>query len=331
MIYRFAYQKKEIGDLYNIDEVRGSKTIKTRQTYIRELLTFYNHLCENKQILLEDTFHTDSESILRIIEPRHVLNYQKWLISAPLGRKKEPYKKTTIAKKTVILKGFFKYLHEQKFTEFPLHHSLVSANITRIDLPNRDVTYDEVKQILEYYKDSPLHYTILLTLATTGLRAAELASAKWRDITKDHNGHWLKIMGKGRKEREVFIIEYVFDAIVKFRKRRGQTIELNSTDNSYLIVTSKMKPYSPGYLSKFVSEMIARTKLPFINNHDRNGFSAHFFRHSYAIEARKNGADIYAISTSLGHESIKTTQIYLAKHEKRETNVGLIWKNKEEF
>ncbi|WP_369700028.1 tyrosine-type recombinase/integrase [Bacillus sp. AFS041924] len=59
--------------------------------------------------------------------------------------------------------------------------------------------------------------------------------------------------------------------------------------------------------------------------------SAHFFRHWYAIHFRENGADIYSISTSLGHESIKTTQIYLAKHEKRETNVGLLWKNKSTF
>jgi len=332
MIYRFAYQKKEIGDLYDNEEVSGSKTNKTRQTYIKELITFYNHLWKHKKILLEDTFHTESQSILRILEPRHVLNYQKWLISAPLGRNKQPYKKTTIAKKTVILKGFFKYLYEQKYIENPLHYSLVSANVNRNDLPNRDITYVEVKQILDFYKDSVLHYTILIILATSGLRAAELATAKWKDISKDTRGYWLKIMGKGRKEREVFIMDYVFDALVQFRNRKRLGTELDSMDDSHLILTSKMKPYSPNHLSKFVSEMISRTKLPFLHHHKRNGkISSHFFRHFYAIYSRENGADIYAIATSLGHEDIKTTQIYLAKHEKRETNVGLVWKNKTAF
>ncbi|MFF3024428.1 tyrosine-type recombinase/integrase [Gottfriedia sp. NPDC057948] len=332
MIYRFAYQKKEIGDLYENDNASGSKNHQTRKTYIRELLSFYNHLVENKGILLEDTFRTESPSILRIIEPRHLLNYQKWLISAPLGRNGQPYKKTTIAKKSVVLKGFLKYLYEQKYIEHPLHYSLVSANVTLNDLPNRDITYEEVKQILDFYKTAPLHYTILITLATSGLRAAELATAKWKDLSKDHSGYWLKIMGKGRKEREVYILEYVFDAIVQLRKRKGLETELNTLDDSYLILTSKMKPYSPNHLSKFVSEMISRTKLPFLHHHTRNGkISAHFFRHWYAIHSRENGADIYSISTSLGHESIKTTQIYLAKHEKRDTNVGLLWKNKSTF
>ncbi|PEC50897.1 hypothetical protein COJ46_01465 [Bacillus sp. AFS077874] len=328
MIYRFVYQKKEIGDLYETDNVSGSKNLQTRKTYIKELLLFYNHLVENKQILLDDTFHIDSPSILRILEPRHLFNYQKWLIAAPLGRNGQPYKKTTIAKKLVVLKGFFKYLYEQKYTEHPLHYSLVSVNVTRNDLPNRDIAYEEVKQILEFYKNSLLHYPILITLATSGLRAAELATAKWKDISKDHRGYWLKIMGKGRKEREVYIMDYVFDALVEFRKRKGLGIELDSLDDSYLILTSKMKPYSPNHLSKFVSEMISRTKLPFLQHHTRHGkISAHFFRHFYAIFSRENGADIYSISTSLGHENIKTTQIYLAKHEKRDTNVGLVWKN----
>ncbi|MEH7453468.1 tyrosine-type recombinase/integrase [Gottfriedia acidiceleris] len=332
MIYRFVYQKKEIGDLYDDEADTGSKNRQTRKTYIKELLVFYNHLIENKQVLLEDTFHTKSQSILRIIEPRHILNYQKWLVTTLLGRNGQPYKKTTIAKKTVVLKAFFKYLYEQKYTELPLHYSLVSANVTRNDLPNRDITYDEVKQILDFYKNSPLHYTILIILATSGLRAAELATAKWKDISKDHRGYWLKIIGKGRKEREVYLMDYVFDAIVKFRKRKGLATELDLSDDSYLILTSKMKPYSPNHLSKFVSEMISRTKLPFLQHHTRNGkISAHFFRHFYAIFSRENGADIYSISTSLGHESIRTTQIYLAKHEKRDTNVGLVWKNKSNF
>ncbi|PGS53367.1 hypothetical protein COC46_07040 [Bacillus sp. AFS041924] len=102
--------------------------------------------------------------------------------------------------------GFFKYLYEQKYIEPPLHYSLVSANVTLNDLPNRDITYEEVKQILDFYKTSPLHYTILITLATSGLRAAELATAKWKDLSKDPSGYWLKIMGKGRKELEVYIM-----------------------------------------------------------------------------------------------------------------------------
>ncbi|MEH7454464.1 hypothetical protein [Gottfriedia acidiceleris] len=87
-------------------------------------------------------------------------------------------------------------------------------------------------------------------------------------------------MGKGRKEREVFLMGYVFDALVQFRKRKGLATELDSLDDSNLILTSKMKPYSPNHLSKFVSEMISRTKFPFLQHHTRNGkISAHFFRH----------------------------------------------------
>jgi integrase/recombinase XerD len=78
------------------------------------------------------------------------------------------------------------------------------------------------------------------------------------------------------------------------------------------------------YLSSYVSRIISETKLPFLEKHESR-ISAHNFRHHFAIFSAQNGAPIYYISRTLGHESIKTTELYLEKHIDKENNVAHFW------
>jgi len=74
-------------------------------------------------------------------------------------------------------------------------------------------------------------------------------------------------------------------------------------DDMTVFVTAQGEPFSRGHLSYAVRERIDAAKL------GKTG-SCHLFRHTMATLMHENGADIRFIQQMLGHEDLKTTQIY---------------------
>ncbi|MET3195280.1 tyrosine-type recombinase/integrase [Gottfriedia sp. OAE603] len=319
MIYYFVHQKKDI---------KKVRTDETKREYLRELLQFVTTLHKNSNILKIE----EDALAIKFLQKRHIEAYQEFIATASLGRDKKPYKVTTLARKTVILKAFFKFIYSVGYTKENLCDGLLSSNVHRDDLPNRDMTYMEVQKILEFYKDAPIQYGLIILLATTGIRIRELTDAKFKDLTYENGEYWLKVKGKRNKEREVYIFPYVFDAIINYRKRRQLPIELNPLDDSPLFTSFNNKKFGPSYLSKYLTKVLSRTGFDFLYLNGRNGIiTPHFLRHFYAIYSAEQGADVFRIQQSLGHESIKTTMLYLDKQAKRKHNVALTWRNKNSF
>lgn len=208
-----------------------------------------------------DVVGYNQEHLFKNLRSRLIESYQEYITQAPLGKGNRPYKQTTLTRKLSILKAFLCFLYEENYIQDPLHLKFLKNSVTINDLPNRDLTYNEVSQILDFYKDSITHYTLLLLLATTGMRIAELANAIWKDVDFDKNEYWLTIIGKGNKVRKVYIFHYVFDALIQYRVRRGLSIDLENKDDSPLIATFNDKPYSSKYLSKFITDIVTRTKF----------------------------------------------------------------------
>lgn len=136
--------------------------------------------------------------------------------------------------------------------------------------------------------------------------------------------YFLRVMGKGKKQREVIIFHNVKERIQQFRARRGVNTKINSNENLPLILTRNYSSYDYKYLSRYVSDIIEKTKLPFLRDRE-NRITPHFFRHFFAIYSLQQGASIEYIQQTLGHEDYKTTQIYLDKYMKRRNNVARLW------
>ena len=327
MMYYFINQQKDI-------DRNRDKNEQTKREYARELLMFYEHL-QNYEYSLQLTYSESKNdlSILRTLRKRHVEYYHRvYLATAPLGRGGLPYKKATLQKKTSIIRSFFEFLYQKEYIEVPLHESFYKVSLKEEDAPNRDLYYHEVKQLLEYYEDHVIHYTILLLLATTGMRARELCEAKWRNVTLENGQYWLKIIGKGQKERDILLFPYVYESLLAFRKRRRLPTTLDPLCDTPLIVTFNNKAYSAKYMSNFVTHIIERTRFDFLYSNGRNGkITAHYFRHFFAIYSLEQGANIQYISRSLGHSNLSTTQIYLERHLKKQNHAANAWNNKEAF
>lgn len=318
VIYYFVHLEKDM------DRMKHRK-LSTKRVYLHEILTFCQTLLKYAEEfdLQTEAIHSNT-SLLQVLQPWNIRRYGTYLQQAPLGRDGNPYKVASLAKKTTIIRSFLKFLYEQRYIEKPLHQELKKSSVRSEDRPNRDLTFSEVQEILNYYKQQNhlVNYTILLCLATTGLRIKELTSAKVKDLQYMEGKYWLHVVGKRDKERQVYISPQLLKALIHFRKNRGYDTKLNSGDESPLLMTLRGKSYNSNQLSNQVTKMVQDTNLPFLQYRE-NPVTAHTFRHFFAIAAAARGVEITKIQRTLAHDSILTTQIYLEKHLKRQDNAAL--------
>ena len=115
------------------------------------------------------------------------------------------------------------------------------------------------------------------------------------------------------------------ESIHYYRQARGVPSIANAVKGSPLLPTSKGKAFSPSYLVQWLDKQFKkiRDELPC----DFKRLTPHYFRHAFAIISHENGADIYDIMRSLGHENIETTMIYLAKVFEQEKHTSFNWTN----
>lgn len=319
MIYYYVHQRKDI-------QTSKQRKHSTKMEYIRELLQFYKYLIQSEDFIRQDVEIYHETSLFKNLKQRHIEAYQQWLSTYHYGQKKNVYRVTTLSRKLVILKSFFRFLLDSNYIQEALFTRILDAKITKDDLPNRDLEESEVKALLEFYKSNILKSTLIKLLATTGMRIRELSEAKWCNVSKDTNGYWLQIIGKGNKKREVKILNHVYIDLCSLRERRGLSNLISKTDSNPLFPNKMNQHYSFKYLSNFVVDMVKNSNLPFVTERkDTNNISPHFFRHHYACRSIEKGATIYQVSRSLGHESIQTTELYLAKMMNRQQHASNVW------
>ncbi len=141
---------------------------------------------------------------------------------------------------------------------------------------------------------------IMELLYASGIRRAELVGLNLADI--DTERRMMRVLGKGNKQRMVFMNEAAATAIRAYLGLRPR-----SSDEALFLSNRKTR------LSHRQAWVIFRefALLSGLTKH----VTPHVMRHSFATHLLENGADIMTIKELLGHESLSTTQIY--------TNVSL--------
>jgi integrase len=100
----------------------------------------------------------------------HVSWYQEWLKKeTPLRNGKIGYSITTMSRKIIVIKSFLKWLHEVGYIKIPLHTAFLNNEVRMKDRPDRDLSYEEVKALIDHYRNHSLNHALLTLLATTGL------------------------------------------------------------------------------------------------------------------------------------------------------------------
>ena len=140
---------------------------------------------------------------------------------------------------------------------------------------------------------------ILEVLYGCGLRVSEAVGLKISHLYLDEG--FIRIHGKGNKERLVPIGEMASDAIVAYMDVR--MIPADAASDDVLFLNRFGKSLSRISMFKMIKKQALIAGI-------RKEISPHTFRHSFATHLVENGADLRVVQEILGHENIVTTEIY---------------------
>ena len=218
-------------------------------------------------------------------------------------------KSATRARKASTIRVFFNYLSQKA--------NLIEINPAQnLETPKSDkrlpkyLNLEESKKLLEvtsnednrnYQRD----YAIMTLFLNCGLRLSELVGINIQDI--DFSEAKLNVIGKGNKERTIYLNKACIDAIndyIKVRPTEGLKND-SKASNKALFLSKRRERISNRMVQYIVEKELRKAGL------DTSKYSTHKLRHTAATLMYQYGqVDIRALQELLGHKSISTTEIY---------------------
>lgn len=205
----------------------------------------------------------------------------------------------TRARKVAAIRSFYKYLTNKAklISENPMQ-DLDSPHLKK-SLP-RYLDLEESVSLLDHVDgaNQARDYCILTLFLNCGLRISELVGLNVTDV----RGNQLRVLGKGNKERMLFLNEACQSALEDWLTERSM---LTLVDQNALFVTlQNRRRISRAAVHKLVKKHLAAAGL------DSTQYSAHKLRHTAATLMLQNGVDVRTLQEVLGHDHLNTTQIY---------------------
>ncbi len=195
------------------------------------------------------------------------------------------------------------------FTWMALEGYITDNPCDKVDSPKLGVylpnvlSEDEVSAIIDSVDTSSWQglrdRAILEVLYGCGLRVSEAVGLKISNLYFDEG--FIRIIGKGNKERLVPVGEMAMDAVTAYLERRPEPADSVSDDLLFLNRFGRS-------LSR--QSMFKMIKVQALLADIRKEISPHTFRHSFATHLVERGADLRLVQEMLGHENLTTTEIY---------------------
>lgn len=255
----------------------------TISSYFFDLKKFSNYLSENNILVSE-------------VNKDDVLDYMNNL-------KKNNYKATSINRKIVCLRSFYKFYCNEINTNFinPL------LNYNSLKTPKRlpkDLFNEQVKVLLTCNEEKE-HYAIrnqciVLLLLNTGMRVSELTNLDINDV--DLNENCIRVFGKGKKERMVFFLPSVNKHLNEYiNEYRNKFLPV--ADSKALFLSSKGCRITARAIENILNNRAKQSSQPF-------KVTPHMLRHTFATTLLNNDLDLKMLQELLGHSSLAATQVY---------------------
>ena len=219
---------------------------------------------------------------------------------------------TTLARKASSIRIFFHYLcNKSKRIPNNPAQDLENPKLGR-RLP-KYLSLEQSKKLLETaatpriseknnHDNSIRNFAIITLFLNCGMRLSELVGINVKDIDFDDNK--LNVVGKGNKERTIYLNKACITAIKNYLAIRPRD-RLNADSRDALFLSEQKKRISNRTVQYIVKEELRLAGI------DQDKYSVHKLRHTAATLMYQYGqVDIRALQELLGHESISTTEIY---------------------
>lgn len=208
---------------------------------------------------------------------------------------------STRQRKSSSIKSFFKYLtvHEHLLQENP------TENLTPPKKKKALPHFLSLEQSIELLQavegpDAERDRCILTLFLNCGMRLAELVSINISDVL--YNNSSLRILGKGNKERIVYLNQACLDSINSYLEVRPKD---GVIDRNALFLSNRKTRISPKTVQAMVKKYLDKIGL------SGPGYSVHKLRHTAAtLMYRYGDVDIRVLQDILGHANLGTTEIY---------------------
>ena len=191
------------------------------------------------------------------------------------------------------LKNFYKFLFKSGTVESNYFESVQSPKINET-LP-KALTPEDVEKLLSFepktFSDAR-DKAFLELLYSSGLRVSEAVNVNIASFESDLN--FVKVLGKGNKERMLPVGKYAKDAILRWLEIRNENI--NSTD---ALFTNK---YGKRISVRAMQQRIYKISIA----QGMSPVSPHMLRHSFATHILESSGDLRSIQEMLGHSSLST-------------------------
>lgn len=282
---------REIEDIYNawsdwlVKERRLSD--HTHTAYTHDLDVFFQFLHRYKEEAISK----------KLLASLLIRDFRAWLASLH----KNQLAKRSTARAISVVRNFFRYIEKHYQIKNEAIHLLKSPKLPK-DLPKSLAEVDILQSIesVQYFSEenwvAKRDKALLMTLYGCGLRISEVLNLKGEDILS--NG-FLKIFGKGKKERLVPLLETVQQALQTYRA----SCPYEQTESSIIFYGQRGAQLQAGVVQRKLRDLRRWLNLP-------ESFTPHSFRHSYATHLLTRGGDLRSIQELLGHASLSTTQKY---------------------
>jgi len=287
-----------ISFLMYIENIQG-KSQKTAQSYYYDLRAFYRFL-KMKFGNVSDSIEFDKIDVsdvdlsyIKRIDLNLIYEYMNYINRE---RQNGP---TSRARKIASIRSYFKYLYKMGILEENPTAELETIKL-RKKLPSFFTLEDSLTLLSEIDgKNAARDYCIITLFLNCGMRLAELVGINITDI----RGETLTVVGKGNKERTIYLNQACLNALNDYLAER-KTLTATASDKNALFLSSRHKRISRRTVQHIVETNVRKIGL------DPHKYTTHKLRHTAATLMYQAGVDIRALQEILGHEQLSTTEIY---------------------
>ena len=205
---------------------------------------------------------------------------------------------STRARKVACIRSFYKYL--------TVKAKLLAENpVADLDSPKTPAVLPHYLSLAESQKllnsidgkNRERDYCIICIFLNCGLRISEIVGLNLSDF----HAEYLRVLGKGSKERMVYLNEATVSAINDWLDVRKLVAP---KQEPALFLSNRRTRITRETVHSMVKKSLLRAGL------DASQYSSHKLRHTAATLMLQNGVDVRTLQEVLGHEHLNTTQIY---------------------
>lgn len=285
-----------------------AKSEKTVCEYLLDIRTFFRYIImsESGNFVSPDEMEEISISHITLADLNNV-STQTVVDFLAFARTDLENNNTTRNRKLSSIKSLYKHFYTKKHL-IDKNPTEAIDSIKQSKTLSKFLSVEEAVALLEAVnadkesKTRQRDYSIISLFLNTGMRLSELVGLNLESFDREIS--YVKVLGKGSKERIIYLNTAAKDAVISYLKVRLDPKYIRTSSHAFFL-SGRQTRISPKTVQWVVNKYLNLAGL------GSKGYSVHKLRHTAATLMYQSGkVDVRVLKDILGHEQLNTTQIY---------------------